>query len=579
MSHAIFNLEEILDHVLSMAREGSDPDRPTLYAAARVNAQWSAIALNYLWSDMTLQHLLYFLGYHNRKYPRCGNCSEPVFRKWAARAIRFDEFYAHRVRHMFLGFKYTDMLCEHFTTTLSVIPIFNMPKLRTLKLNIYPLPHNLALSRKFLQPTLSRLSCKICKRVGMIVYPTVKEVLSILDTLVTARSVSYFRLRISLPREIPAQAFIDAFTGMTNLEEVDLPPYLLSPTLISALSTHPSLRRITCVTRPTRSPRGGKFSPWDGSLGIDFNGPAPLPADRFSDLTHISLCAPLELASNLLSEGFSPNILISVNIMLRDLAEPGQVLSFAKQVSRRYTRLQQFRLSAPEFDFSNTMHQRGAPRLLWSSLRPLLECTDMQDFEVFWYTVVVITNDDIVEIAESWPKLRRLALEGVDPQSVDEEAMLSLDCLVPLAQHCPGLSHLSLHLCSVLSDDAEEEMRNPEGWPYPNRSRPAIFPNMEDVVFHLGLPVPPAHEVLRIASLLGEAFPATCVVRCPYLYKCERVSLDSGMFNQYTSPGAELTSWQTRQLNIMKFWQSVIWTLPDGACRVRVQGDYEPRYS
>lgn len=68
MSHAIFNLEEILDHVLSMARESSDPDRPTLYAAARVNTQWSAIALNYLWSDMTLQHLLYFLGYHNRKY-------------------------------------------------------------------------------------------------------------------------------------------------------------------------------------------------------------------------------------------------------------------------------------------------------------------------------------------------------------------------------------------------------------------------------------------------------------------------------------------------------------------------------
>ena len=66
----ILNLEEILDQVLALVRIGSELDRKTLYAAARVNTQWSTIALNYLWSDMTLQHLLYFLGYHNRKWVR-----------------------------------------------------------------------------------------------------------------------------------------------------------------------------------------------------------------------------------------------------------------------------------------------------------------------------------------------------------------------------------------------------------------------------------------------------------------------------------------------------------------------------
>ncbi|KAI0087768.1 hypothetical protein BDY19DRAFT_994663 [Irpex rosettiformis] len=574
-SHAIFNLEEILDQVLSLARQGPDLDRQTLYAAARVNSQWSTIALNYLWSDMTLQHLLYFIGYHNRKYPRCGGCNETSTRQWTARATRFNEFYAHRVRYMFLGFKYTDKLCAHFGAALSTISLFHMPKLHTLKLNIFPHPRNLELSQKFLQPTLERLSCKICKRVGMTTYPSVKEVLGILDTLTTAYNVSYFRLRISLPREIPAQAFVDAFKDMANLEEVDLPPYLLSPTLISALSAHPSLKRVTCVTRPARGPRGGKFSPWDGSLGIDFDGPAPSPADRFSNLTHISLCTSLETASGLLSEGFSPGILVSVNIMLRDLVLPSQVLTFTRQLSARHARLQQFRLSAPEFDFSTI--RQSAPRMLWSSLRPLRDCSHIQDFEVFWHTIVIITNEDIMEISKSWPKLRRLVLEGVDPQHVEEEATLSLDCLAPLAQNCLDLRHLSLHLSPALADNAETKTE--DDCSYSSCSRPALFPNMSTAVFHLGLPLPPTHEVLRIAGLIGDAFPPGCVISCPYLYKCERVSLDSGMFNQYTSPGAPLTSWQTRQLNIMKFWQSVIWTLPEGQCKVRVTGDYEPRYS
>ena len=498
-------------------------------------------------------------------------------RKWLARATRFNEFYAPRVRHMFLGFKYTDKVCEHLMTTLSAIPLFNMPKLHSLKLNIFSFSHNLELSRKFLQPTLVRLSCKICKRVGMTTYPHARAVLEILDMLATARSVSHFRLRISLPREIPAQAFVDAFKDMLNLEEVDLPPYLLSPTLISALSTHSSLRRISCVTRPTRGPRGGKFSPWDGSLGMDFDGPAPSPADRFSELTHISLSTSLETASGLFMEGFDPRTLVSINLMLRDLAEPSQILTFTRQLSARYTHLQQFRLSAPEIDFSTI--RQSAPRLLWSSFRPLLNCAEMEAFEVFWHTVVVVTNEDIMDVSKRWPKLRLLALEGVDPQSVEEEATLSLDCLVPLAQNCSNLRELSLHLSPVFSESSEMEIKDILSDSSCDKLRPVVFPNMRSVVFHLGLPLPPAHEVLRIASLIGDAFPVSCIIHCPYLYKCERVSLESGVFNSYTPPGTELTSWQLRQLDIMKFWQSVIWTLPEDGCQVRVTGDYEPRYS
>jgi hypothetical protein len=72
MSHTIFEIEEILEHVIKMTSLGSEPDRRTLFAAARVNSQWSTIALNYLWADLKLQNLLSFLGYQNRKYVRHG---------------------------------------------------------------------------------------------------------------------------------------------------------------------------------------------------------------------------------------------------------------------------------------------------------------------------------------------------------------------------------------------------------------------------------------------------------------------------------------------------------------------------
>ncbi|KAI0683450.1 hypothetical protein BC835DRAFT_1423254 [Cytidiella melzeri] len=497
-------------------------------------------------------------------------------RHWLARATRFNQFYAPRVRHMFLGFKYTDKICEHFTAALSTIPLFDMPRLRTLQLNIYPHTPNLDISKKFFQPTLTGMSCKICKRIAMTTYPNVKEVLEILKTLANVRDVLYFRLRISLPREIPAQAFVNIFQEMPNLNEVDLPPYLLSPTLVAALSAHPTLQKVTCITRPMRGPRDGKYSPWDGSLGFELDGPASCPAGRCSNMTHISLCTSLEVASDLLSEGFNPAALVSVNIMLRDLVKPSHVSTFTQQLSKRFSRLQRFRLSAPEVDFT-TPHQ-SAPRMFWDSLRSLCKCSDMQDLEIFWHTVVIISNEEVQEIATSWPKLRRLVLEGVDPQSVEEEATLSLDCLLPLALHCPSVEHLSLHLSSTLSEDVEAELKQ---LCVHMCNKPTMFPYMRTAVLHLGLPLPPTHEVLRIARLMGEAFPTTCVVSLPYLYKCERVSLDSGngTWGQYMFPGAEMTSWQTRQLGIAKFWQSVLWTLPEGACKLHFLGDYEPRYS
>lgn len=578
MERSIFKMEELLDLILSFVKNDSrGGNKATLFAAAQVNSRWLHLALDYLWSDIAIHEWYRFLGLSHQyvsscsfdethtnhcSQPLCSRCNTTVLQSCRARVVRFNDFYAPRIRSMFLDLKYYDA-CEHLLEVLRSFPVFNTPKLEVLKVNIQPTEYNLDLMKKFFHPRLASLSCKISKSPSKNRYPDASEIVDTLEALWLATMVTHFRLRFSMPRFIQAEVF-DAFHVFPDLTEVDLPPYLLTANHIASLSNHPKLQRITCITQPTRDLRGGKYNPYDGLSG-PIDSVLLFPASSTSTLTHISATAKLSDATSLIMGGFNPDILTSVNIMLLCLEAPGHVLDFTRALSRRCPNLKTFRLSSPEVDNVSAHHTDSRPRMLWDSLRPLCACRAMEDFEIFWHTIIRMNNEEMEELASSWPHLERLVLEGLVPTVEDDtkRCCLSLDCLIALSVFCPSLRELSISLLPILARDRQPKQA----------SSRVLFPHMQSVVFRPGIPPlassqDPVSFALspcdaeRIARLLFDLFPESCWLS----YYCCRTEIFPGV--------------SVLPATLHTFWNAVIAALPDGRCKTREMTEYYiPRYS
>lgn len=454
---------------------------------------------------------------------------------------------------MFLDLKYHSA-CEQFLAILEPFPIFNMPKLVFLKVNIAPNKCHLDLMLKFFHPQLEKLSCKICKGSHMARYPNASAIVETLETLWLATSLVYFRLRLSMPRDIPPEIF-EALQAMPALTEVDLPPYSLTPHHLEVLSHHPSLQRVSCITKPTTDPREGKVNTNDPIHAPDT--PFIPHANPASALRHISISGNLPLLTPFLTSGFNPDILTSLNIMLMSYDEPPErVLEFTCALSRRCSNIKAFRLSSPELNYSD---EGNNPSMLWSSLRPLCACSAMEDFEIFWFTVVGINNSEILELARSWPRLRRLALDGPLLAVEDDHPTrrcLSFECLASIGRLCPSLQDLSLCLVPVISAHAEQ--------PTPSSAPKPLFPRMRSTLLRISIPptsagsvyfIASADDAEKIAQCVHRLFPADCLLSYHISQFCLFRNTRIGMNNSCTSA-------------IIQFWETVLAALPKGTCKI-----------
>ena len=222
------------------------------------------------------------------------------------------------------------------------------------------------------------------------------------------------------------------------------------------------------------------------------------------------------------------------------------------------------RLSSPE------LTERGegnhSPRLLWDSLQPLCACSAVEDFEVFWHTVIRINNEEMTTLAGSWPRLKRLVIEGAVLTGEDDLAgcCLSFDCLAILGERCSALQELSIAVLPALFGEQP---------PHAALQR-TYFPDMASVFLRLGVPPALNHSSLPLSSH-SEAEKIAKVVRLSFPENCH---ISYHIFQTSHLPQQNIVS----NLKVSRFWNAVIAALAEAshrACQIQeITAYYLPRY-
>lgn len=149
-------------------------------------------------------------------------------------------------------------------------------------------------------------------------------------------------------------------------------------------------------------------------------------------------------------------------------------------------------------------------------------------------------------------------------------ATLSLECLRPLAHHCPTLRHLSLHLSPTVARDRATHDRD-------EIKDVVAFLEMREVTLHLGLPLPRSEDIQLVANLVRQAFPTKCKMACPYLTNFSRTNLGPDGMDNDPDAADILTPWKIRQSSTLQAWSSITAAMPKGGCSIELEGDYVSR--
>ncbi|KAJ7104266.1 hypothetical protein B0H15DRAFT_809280 [Mycena belliarum] len=92
----------------------------------------------------------------------------------------------------------------------------------------------------------------------------------------------------------------------------------------------------------------------------------------------------------------------------------------------------------------------SAEVLSFSTLSPLQNFPNLTIFELIHQNPLVLTVDDLDQLARSWPSLRKLILNN-EPAASDNSS-LTLNALLPFARHCPELEQLGLFINASTAD-------------------------------------------------------------------------------------------------------------------------------
>ncbi|KAF8629309.1 hypothetical protein AX15_003513 [Amanita polypyramis BW_CC] len=136
-------------------------------------------------------------------------------------------------------------------------------------------------------------------------------------------------------------------------------------------------------------------------------------------------------------------------------------------------------------------------------LKPLLNCPNLTSFELVHGCPVVVTQDEIEELAEKWPSLETLLLNN-EPGFIND-ARLTLDALLPFARHCPRLRHLGMFINA--STVGQTYNSTPT-----RRSREPRYAPIFKSLRKLSMGVSPVSDINGVTLFLSSICPADCLV-------------------------------------------------------------------
>lgn len=120
----------------------------------------------------------------------------------------------------------------------------------------------------------------------------------------------------------------------------------------------------------------------------------------------------------------------AVHQLLIAVSENCQMLKLLTLISPR---------RAPVLDM--TEENNASQRVGMDTLKPLLACANLTSFEIIHQLPLLLKQEDVEILATRWPSLETLNLNSEPLNLVSPE--LTLEALLPFAQHCNRLSALS----------------------------------------------------------------------------------------------------------------------------------------
>lgn len=143
-----------------------------------------------------------------------------------------------------------------------------------------------------------------------------------------------------------------------------------------------------------------------------------------------------------------------------------------------------------------------AEPLSWDDIRPLLLCKHLRVFELTWTSPLGLLQDDVEELASSWPSLRILQLNCLpNPVIPLAPPTLTLGALIPFSTHCPELEELGL---DIDTDTAALEFTAGDAAAPP----PPPFRKLSRLCFGLS----PIAEAGPVALFLSRICPLGCEI-------------------------------------------------------------------
>ena len=238
-------------------------------------------------------------------------------------------------------------------------------------------------------------------------------------------------------------------SGLHELQELHLAEYFLSPALLSILAGLPDLEIIN-FDDPEREhieARGARPE----------SVPLPsLPPESFPSLDELSIPGALGDIRVFFSQRNAPRNITTLRIFGLEVDTTSSVRQFLEFTVETCPYLEEFALRCFSGDVTSANDTGPNPEidLSFAHFRPLLRLHDLIRFECYNFNPLLITADDLTEMARNWPKIEFIHLAPEPWHLMDPS--LKLSDLSIVASQFENLVHLGIYLDARSTSDLPE---------------------------------------------------------------------------------------------------------------------------
>ncbi|KAI1793729.1 hypothetical protein LXA43DRAFT_203262 [Ganoderma leucocontextum] len=223
--------------------------------------------------------------------------------------------------------------------------------------------------------------------------------------------------------------------GLSKLQKVTMPRFTLTNKVIETLSLLPDLGVIQFEFLEQGCGDGTDLGNWNPVL----------QEGAFPALYEFTISAQIPQMLRFVQGPFFPCNLKSLYFHILNTTNPSFLHEFLSAVAEACQILSELYLDfvGTPFPIVYSKDHADGDLVTWNTLRPVLKCPNLTTFLFRWDSPLIISHAEVAELAASWPSLEVLVLNNEAPPT-SRPVALTLDALLPFAQHCPNLRELGL---------------------------------------------------------------------------------------------------------------------------------------